>query len=243
MSPSSTALSRDVESLDTMAWWTRASSWRMAIAAATKMTRPPLPPQWRRRGEKSADADAVARIRIEPSIRLGRQRKRRPPHRREAVCTVVSRYVQTRSQRPSAGRSGGRNANICAAGTSRSSCSVFRSADGGRCRDCRDRPSEGASLQSRPHHSDRGRRREWPRGVPEAFALNGTIFVKSGGNILWAAVRSTLFDVVLASLRCMNTRIWLGANELQALQTELDWLTSEHVGMTNDSGDAHSDPR
>jgi hypothetical protein len=70
----------------------------------------------------------------------------------------------------------------------------------------------------------------WPSGVPEAFAVNGTIFVKSGGNILSAAVRSTLFDVVLASLLLHEHTHLVGANELQALQIELDWLTSEHAG-------------
>jgi hypothetical protein len=62
MSPSSTVLSRDVESLDTMAWRTRGSSWRLAMAAATKMTSVASPAAMRRRrGEKSADADAVCR--------------------------------------------------------------------------------------------------------------------------------------------------------------------------------------
>ena len=71
----------------------------------------------------------------------------------------------------------------------------------------------------------------WPSSLgPEAFAVNGTIFVKSGGNILWAAVRSTFFDVVLASLLLHEHSHLLGANELQALQIELDWLTSEHAG-------------
>ncbi len=72
----------------------------------------------------------------------------------------------------------------------------------------------------------------WPSGAPspEAFAVNGTIFVKSGGNILSAAVRSTLFDVVLASLLLHEHAHLVGANELQALQVELDWLTSEHAG-------------
>ena len=72
----------------------------------------------------------------------------------------------------------------------------------------------------------------WPSGThsPEAFAVNGTIFVKSGGNILSAAVRSTLFDVVLASLLLHEHAHLVGANELQALQIELDWLTSEHAG-------------
>ena len=60
--------------------------------------------------------------------------------------------------------------------------------------------------------------------------MNGTIFVKSGGNILSAAVRSTLFDVVLASLLLHEHAHLLGANEHQALQIELDWLTSEHAG-------------
>ena len=73
---------------------------------------------------------------------------------------------------------------------------------------------------------------EWPSGAPspEAFALNGTIFVKSGGNILRAAVRSTVFNVVLASLLLHEHAHLVGANELQALQIELDWLTSEHAG-------------
>ena len=72
----------------------------------------------------------------------------------------------------------------------------------------------------------------WPSGAPspEAFAVNGTIFVKSGGNILSAAVRSTRFDVVLASLLLHEHAHLLGANEHQALQIELDWLTSEHAG-------------
>ena len=73
---------------------------------------------------------------------------------------------------------------------------------------------------------------EWPpRGSPspEAFARNGTIFVKSGGNILRAAVRSTVFDVVLASLLLHEHAHLLGADERQALQVELDWLMSEHA--------------
>ena len=73
---------------------------------------------------------------------------------------------------------------------------------------------------------------EWPRGAPspEAFALNGTIFVKSGGNILRAAVRSTVFNVVLASLLLHEHAHLLGADERQALQVELDWLMSEKAG-------------
>ena len=73
---------------------------------------------------------------------------------------------------------------------------------------------------------------KWPSNAPssEAFALDGTIFVKSGGNVLWAAVRSTFFDVVLASLLLHEHSHLLGANEHQALQIELDWLTSEHAG-------------
>ena len=73
---------------------------------------------------------------------------------------------------------------------------------------------------------------EWPSGAPspEAFALNGTIFVKSGGNILRAAVRSTVFNVVLASLLLHEHAHLLGADEHQALQVELDWLVSENAG-------------
>lgn len=73
---------------------------------------------------------------------------------------------------------------------------------------------------------------EWPRGAPspEAFAVNGTIFVKSGGNVLRAAVRSTVFNVVLASLLLHEHAHLLGADEHQALQVELDWLMSEHAG-------------
>jgi hypothetical protein len=73
---------------------------------------------------------------------------------------------------------------------------------------------------------------EWPSGAPspEAFALNGTIFVKSGGNILRAAFRSTVFNVVLASLLLHEHAHLLGADEHQALQVELDWLVSENAG-------------
>jgi len=73
---------------------------------------------------------------------------------------------------------------------------------------------------------------EWPSGAPspEAFAVNGTIFVKSGGNILRAAVRSTVFNVVLASLLLHEHAHLLGADEHQALQVELDWLMSENAG-------------
>jgi hypothetical protein len=73
---------------------------------------------------------------------------------------------------------------------------------------------------------------EWPSGAPspEAFAVNGTIFVKSGGNILRAAVRSTVFNVVLASLLLHEQSHLLGGDEHQALQVELDWLMSEHAG-------------
>ena len=73
---------------------------------------------------------------------------------------------------------------------------------------------------------------EWPSGAPspEAFAVNGTIFVKRGGNILRAAVRSTGFNVVLASLLLHEHAHLLGADEHRALQVELDWLMSEHAG-------------
>ena len=73
---------------------------------------------------------------------------------------------------------------------------------------------------------------QWPSGAPspEAFAVNGTIYVKRGGNILRAAVRSTLFNVVLASLLLHEHAHLRGADELQALQVELDWLMSERAG-------------
>ena len=72
----------------------------------------------------------------------------------------------------------------------------------------------------------------WPREAPsaEAFAVKGRIFVNSGGNVLRAAVRSTVFDVVLASLLLHEHSHLLGATECEALRTELDWLTSEHAG-------------
>jgi hypothetical protein len=72
----------------------------------------------------------------------------------------------------------------------------------------------------------------WPRGAPspEAFAMKGTIFVNSGGSILRAAVRSTVFNVVLASLLLHEHAHLLGADEQQAMQVELDWLVSEHAG-------------
>jgi hypothetical protein len=72
---------------------------------------------------------------------------------------------------------------------------------------------------------------KWPRGAPspEAFALKGTIFVNNGGSILRAAVRSTLFDVALASLLLHEHAHLLGADECQALRIELDWLVSEHA--------------
>ena len=54
--------------------------------------------------------------------------------------------------------------------------------------------------------------------------------MNSGGNVLRAAVRSTFFDVVLASLLLHEHSHLLGANEQQALQVELDWLNAEHAG-------------
>ena len=73
---------------------------------------------------------------------------------------------------------------------------------------------------------------KWPRGAPspEAFAMKGTIFVNSGGSILRAAVRSTVFNVVLASLLLHEHAHLLGADEHQAMRVELDWLVSEHAG-------------
>jgi hypothetical protein len=74
----------------------------------------------------------------------------------------------------------------------------------------------------------------WPGNAPssEAFAAGGRIYVKSGSNILGAAVRSRRFDTALASLLLHEDSHLHGANELQALQIELDWLTSE--GAAND---------
>jgi hypothetical protein len=54
--------------------------------------------------------------------------------------------------------------------------------------------------------------------------------VRSGGNILRAAVRSRQFNTALASLLLHEDSHLHGANELQALQIELDWLTSERAG-------------
>jgi hypothetical protein len=55
------------------------------------------------------------------------------------------------------------------------------------------------------------------------------IFVNSSGNVLRAAVRSPVFDVVLASLLLHEHSHLLGATECEALRAELDWLTSEHA--------------
>jgi len=72
---------------------------------------------------------------------------------------------------------------------------------------------------------------EWPPDAPsaEAFAMRDTIFVNSAGSILTAAVRSTRFDVVLASVLLHEQAHLAGATERQALQIELAWLTSERA--------------
>ena len=76
MSPSSTVLSSGVETLDTMAWRTRGSNSRLAMAAATRMTSAASPAAMRRRrGEKSTDVD-VAREWVEPNTRPRRNVRR-----------------------------------------------------------------------------------------------------------------------------------------------------------------------
>jgi hypothetical protein len=72
---------------------------------------------------------------------------------------------------------------------------------------------------------------EWPVNGPssEALAASGTIFVNRRSEVLRAAVRWRLFDVVLASLLLHEQSHLDGANELEALQIELDWLAANHA--------------
>lgn len=72
---------------------------------------------------------------------------------------------------------------------------------------------------------------EWPVNGPssEALAAKGAIFVNRRSEVLRAAVRWRLFDVVLASLLLHEQSHLDGASELGALQIELDWLTANHA--------------
>jgi hypothetical protein len=65
---------------------------------------------------------------------------------------------------------------------------------------------------------------------PEAFAIEGKIYVNARSTIVLAAVRSRAHDVVLASLLLHEQAHLLGANEQQALEAELDWLIAERAG-------------
>jgi hypothetical protein len=73
---------------------------------------------------------------------------------------------------------------------------------------------------------------DWPltAASAEAFAVDGKIYVNARSNILRAAARLRAHDVVLASLLLHEQSHLLGANELQALEVELQWLTDERVG-------------
>lgn len=72
---------------------------------------------------------------------------------------------------------------------------------------------------------------EWPITAPshEAFAAEGTIFVNRQSDVLRAAMRSSVYDVVLASLLLHEPSHLTGATERLALQIELEWLMSEHA--------------
>jgi hypothetical protein len=72
---------------------------------------------------------------------------------------------------------------------------------------------------------------DWPADAPsaDAFAMKGRIYVRSRSGILQAAVRSTRFDVVLASLLLHEQSHLRGADEMTALQLELKWLISERA--------------
>lgn len=68
---------------------------------------------------------------------------------------------------------------------------------------------------------------EWPIAAPshEAFA----IFVSRQNAVLRAAMRSSVYDVVLASLLLHEHSHLTGATDRLALQIELEWLMSEHA--------------
>jgi hypothetical protein len=72
---------------------------------------------------------------------------------------------------------------------------------------------------------------EWPITAPshEAFAAEGIIFVNRRSDILRAAMRSNVYDVVLASLLLHEHSHLTGATERLALEIELAWLMSEHA--------------
>jgi len=70
---------------------------------------------------------------------------------------------------------------------------------------------------------------EWPITAPShgAFAAQGTIFVNRQSDVLRAAIGSSVFDVVLASLLLHEHAHLTGATERLALQIELEWLVIE----------------
>lgn len=72
----------------------------------------------------------------------------------------------------------------------------------------------------------------WPTRAPgpDAFVMKGRIYVNPRSNIVQGAVLSRAYDVVLASLLLHEQAHLRGADELQALETELDWLISERAG-------------
>ena len=76
---------------------------------------------------------------------------------------------------------------------------------------------------------------DWPSGAPgpDAFAVKGRIFVNPRSNIVRGAVCCRrAYDVVLASLLLHEQTHLRGATELQALETELEWLISERAEDT-----------
>jgi hypothetical protein len=71
----------------------------------------------------------------------------------------------------------------------------------------------------------------WPTTAPgpDAFAMKGRIYVNPRSNIVQGAVLSRAYDVVLASLLLHEQAHLRGADELHALETELEWLVSERA--------------
>ena len=88
---------------------------------------------------------------------------------------------------------------------------------------------------------------QWPGAAPspEAFAIDGKIYVNARSRILRAAVRSRRYDVVLASLILHEQSHLLGANEREALEAELAWLITERadIGVIKETRRALDDER
>ena len=74
---------------------------------------------------------------------------------------------------------------------------------------------------------------QWPAAAPspEAFAVDGKIYLNARSRILRAAARSPKDDVMLASLILHEQSHLLGANEQEALEAELAWLSAERADI------------